>query len=585
VIDMDAQAGMVQRGERRSEGLRFTDRPLQFFHESVSSKECGPTMKLRTFFFAFFLVLVCSAGANLALGLLLADAESKMAQYQRQMTELTALSEDLVISSQWQTRFARGYIATKDQKRLRYYGQIEDILHGIIARPPNYGFEYWDAVGGGVIPEPEIKKEGAVALEDRFLKLDITVAEFSKLQKAIDLFKKVNATERLAMHAVNGEFDDGTGAFSKKGKPDMAMAERLIYGETYSRENGELSKAIFDFNETVEKRYKALLDQQAREAAALFAYNSYVSAGLFLLVLAAALFLHFRFARRGSGLMKAVHEIGKGNLGVDIAVSGNDEIGELARALGSMARNLSAAFGKLEEKVKLSEQTLIELDGERQRSEKLLHNILPAAIAQRLRGGEEMIAEVFPEVTVFFSDIIGFTDLSAKIGPHATVSMLNELFGKFDELAEKHGVEKIKTIGDSYMVVGGVPHRDPLHCQHIAEFALEALEFVREFSKGFDFPIQMRMGVHTGTVAAGVLGKKKFSYDLWGDVVNVASRFESTSSPDRIHVSEAVRVRLSDDFTFLDSGTVDLKGKGVVRSYFLLGRKGEAPAILEFRRR
>lgn len=530
-------------------------------------------MKLRTFFAAFFLVLVWAAGANLALGLLLDDAEKKMARFHAQTDELTSLSEDLVLSSQWATRFARGYVATRDPKRLRYYNEIEDILKGRAARPENYSFEYWDLVGGGVIPEPEMKKAGAVPLDDRFLKLDITVEEFSKLKAATDLYARVSVTERLAMHAVNGEFDDGTGAFSKKGKPDPAMAERLIYGEKYSRENGELSQAIFEFNEMVKTRYRKLLDEQALYANRLFAYNAYVSSGLFALVVASALFLHFHFARRGASLMRAVHRIGKGDLQADISVSGGDEIGELAQALGSMAKNLHAAFEKLEDKVCLAERTMVELDGERQRSEKLLHNILPATIAQRLRGGEEMIAEVFPEVTVFFSDIVGFTDLSARIGPHATVNMLNELFGKFDELAEKHSVEKIKTIGDSYMVVGGVPNRDPLHCQHIAEFAMEALAFVRDFAKTHPFPISMRMGVHTGTVAAGVLGKKKFSYDLWGDVVNVASRFESTSAPDRIHVSETVRLRLADDFLFEDSGTVELKGKGMVRSYFLLERK------------
>ena len=542
-------------------------------------------MKLRTFFATFFLLLVCFAGANLVLGFLLESAETTMARHHRQMDELTTLSEDLVLSSQWGTRFARGYVATKDPGRLRYYNEIVDILYGKMARPPNYSFEYWDAVGGGIIPEPDAKKQGGVALEERFLKLDITVEEFAKLKKAMDLFTKVGATEKLAIHAVNGEFDDGSGAFSKKGKPDPAMANRLIYGESYSRENGELSNAIYEFNEMVKTRYKKMLDVEEREAKTLFAYNTYVSTALFSLVLVAALFLHFRFARRGARLMRAVHVIGRGDFGAEIPVSGNDEIGELAHALGSMASNLSAAFEKLEEKVKLSEQTLVELDSERIRSEKLLHNILPAAIAQRLRGGEEMIAEVFPEVTVFFSDIVGFTDLSAKLGPHKTVNMLNEVFGKFDELAEKHGVEKIKTIGDSYMVVGGVPHRDPLHCQHIAEFALEAVAFVRDFSKSFVFPVQMRMGIHTGTVAAGVLGKKKFSYDLWGDVVNVASRFESTSAPERIHVSESVHVRLADDFDFEDSGTVELKGKGSVRSYYLLARKAEASAVLEFRKR
>ncbi len=160
--------------------------------------------------------------------------------------------------------------------------------------------------------------------------------------------------------------------------------------------------------------------------------------------------------------------------------------------------------------------------------------------------------------------------------------MLNALFEKFDELVEKHGVEKIKTIGDSYMVVGGVPNRDPLHCQHIAYFALDAQGFVISFAKELPYPLQMRMGVHTGTVAAGVVGKKRFSYDLWGDVVNVASRFESTCQPDKIHVSEAVKVRLADDYLFIDEGTVDLKGKETARSFFLIGKKTQMPGILEF---
>jgi class 3 adenylate cyclase len=134
------------------------------------------------------------------------------------------------------------------------------------------------------------------------------------------------------------------------------------------------------------------------------------------------------------------------------------------------------------------------------------------------------------------------------------------------------------------MVVGGIPNRDPLHCQHIAEFALDAVKVAEELSANFPFPVKLRMGIHTGTVAAGVVGKKKFSYDLWGDVVNVASRFESTSIPEKIHVSEAVRIRLADDFIFQDSGTVELKGKGTASSFYLLGKKKEMPSIIDFKR-
>jgi adenylate cyclase len=541
-------------------------------------------MKLRTFFFVFFLTLVALAGLNLVLGFLLSETEAQMAQSERRKEQIAALSDDLVISSQWATRFARGYIATKDPKRVAWYDELENILEGRIARPPGYDLEYWDLVTAGLLPEPDKRKEGSAPLVDQFLKLDITIDEFNQLRKAKELFLKLSHVEKTAMHAVNGEFDDGAGVFTKKGKPDPAMAERLLYAESYTRQNGELSEAVHRFKAMVKARYSRLMQEEEAKLNTLTGYNTYLASLLFFLVAAAAIFLKFKFHNRASRLMQAVDRISAGNFAVDLDVTGRDEIAELAGAINSMAENLQRAFQNLEEKVNLSEQALSDLDNERMRSEKLLHNILPATIAQRLRGGEEVIAEVFPEVTVFFSDIVGFTDLSAKLGPHQTVHLLNALFDKFDELVEKHGVEKIKTIGDSYMVVGGVPNRDPLHCQHVAEFALDVRSFIEEFSKAYPYPIEMRMGIHTGTVAAGVLGRKKFSYDLWGDVVNVASRFESTSRPNMIHVSESVHVRLADDFVFLDAGTVELKGKGVVTSHFLLNRKDEAGGVVEFRK-
>lgn len=541
-------------------------------------------MKLRTFFFVFFLTLVALAGLNLVLGFLLSQTEAQMAQSERRKEQIAALSDDLVISSQWATRFARGYVATKDPKRFTYYGELENVLEGRTARPPGYDLEYWDLVTAGLLPEPRTKIEDGVPLVDQFLKLDITIDEFNQLRKAKELFLKLSTIEKTAMHAVNGEYDEGAGVFSKKGKPDQALAERLLYADSYTKQNGDLSEAVHKFKAIVKERYATLMRQQEARLNTLTGYNTYLASLLFLLVAAAALFLKFKFHNRASRLMQAVDSISSGNFKVSLDVSGQDEIAELAGAINAMAGNLETAFQSLEEKIDISEKALADLDNERLRSEKLLHNILPATIAQRLRGGEEVIAEVFPEVTVFFSDIVGFTDIAAKLGPHDTVHLLNALFDKFDELVEKHGVEKIKTIGDSYMVVGGVPNRDPLHCQHVAEFALDARAFIEEFSKAYPFAIQMRMGIHTGTVAAGVLGRKKFSYDLWGDVVNVASRFESTSRPNMIHVSESVHVRLSDDFVFLDGGAVELKGKGVVTSHFLLNRKEEARTIVEFRK-
>ncbi len=539
-------------------------------------------MKLRTFFSIFFLLLVALAGANLALGVFLEKALRELEGSHSELQALTTLAEDLVFSSQWQTRFARGYISNNDPRRVEWYNIIEGILNGEIARPKDYNFGYWDLVNGGIIPPPEKKSDGAVSIEDRFLSQNITAPELNKLKEARSYLEKTVAVERAAMHAVDGEFDDGGGAFSRKGKSDRALATKLLFSDEYRKLNGDLTLKISQMQDMIRQRYAATILKKQAFGDALFAANSYINFGLFGLVILSLIFLRNRFSVRASQLMAVVRDIGSGNLAARAPVSGHDEISELATTINTMAENLNVAFDKLEDKIKLSGKALSDLEIERARSEKLLHNILPAAIAARLRGGEETIAEVFPEVTVFFSDIVGFTGLSAKLGPHATVNMLNALFEKFDELVEKHGVEKIKTIGDSYMVVGGVPNRDPLHCQHIADFALEAQAFIISYAEGVPYPLQMRTGIHTGTVAAGVVGRKRFSYDLWGDVVNVASRFESTGQPDKIHVSEAVKVRLHDDYVFLDGGTVELKGKDATRSFFLIGKKTLMPGILEF---
>ncbi len=539
-------------------------------------------MKLRTFFSIFFLLLIALAGANLALGVFLEKALRELEGSHSELQALTTLAEDLVFSSQWQTRFARGYISNNDPRRVEWYNIIEGILNGEIARPKDYNFGYWDLVNGGIIPPPEKKSDGAVSIEDRFLSQNITAPELNKLKEARSYLEKSVAIERAAMHAVDGEFDDGGGAFSRKGKPDRALATKLLFSDEYRKLNGDLTQKISQMQDMIRQRYAATILKQQAFGDALFAANSYINFGLFGLVILSLIFLRNRFSVRASQLMAVVRDIGSGNLAARASVSGHDEISELATTINGMVENLNVAFDKLEDKIRLSGKALSDLEVERSRSEKLLHNILPAAIAERLRGGEETIAEVFPEVTVFFSDIVGFTELSAKLGPHDTVNMLNAIFEKFDELVEKHGVEKIKTIGDSYMVVGGVPNRDPLHCQHIADFALEAQAFIVSYAEGVPYPLQMRTGIHTGTVAAGIVGRKRFSYDLWGDVVNVASRFESTGRPDTIHVSEAVKVRLSDDYLFLDGGTVELKGKEATRSFFLIGKKTLMPGILEF---
>ncbi len=206
-------------------------------------------------------------------------------------------------------------------------------------------------------------------------------------------------------------------------------------------------------------------------------------------------------------------------------------------------------------------------------SETLLLNILPAQIAHRLKVGERAIAEKFDSVTVLFADIVGFTNLSATVPPETLVQALNAVFARFDTIVKKHRLEKIKTIGDAYMVAGGLPERSDDHVERVARFALEIQAVMKEVplrtQKG-EF-VQLRIGIHTGEAVAGVIGTSKFAYDLWGDTVNTASRMESHGEAGKIHVTEEVYAALKDKFTFEKRGEIEVKGKGVMRTWFLTG--------------
>ncbi len=213
------------------------------------------------------------------------------------------------------------------------------------------------------------------------------------------------------------------------------------------------------------------------------------------------------------------------------------------------------------------------IQDERQKSERLLLNILPKPISDRLKQGEEIIADNFAEVTVMFADIVGFTQLSEKISPAELVILLNHIFSMFDRVAENKGLEKIKTIGDAYMVVGGLPIERPDHAQAIAEMALEIQREISCFNEEREKPLRIRIGIHTGPVIAGVIGTHKLSYDLWGDTVNIASRMESHGVANGIQVSSATYERLKDKYLFEKRGVIQVKGKGEMETYLLTERK------------
>ncbi len=267
--------------------------------------------------------------------------------------------------------------------------------------------------------------------------------------------------------------------------------------------------------------------------------------------------------------------------------------------LRNYAVALKEANEGLEEKVRvrtreLQEEVVVRRRAEEQ-VERLLLNILPEAIATRLKADPRTIADSYDQVTVLFADIVDFTPLSARIPPEQLVELLNEVFSHFDRLAERHGLEKIKTIGDAYMVVGGLPEPRADHAEAVAEMALEMQAATRGMRRADDAPMQLRIGIHTGPVVAGVIGERKFSYDLWGDTVNLASRMESQGLPDRIQVTPASYERLNDRFEFAERGPFVVRGHGELKTWFLEGRKAlpgaelapdgarSVPALLEAR--
>jgi class 3 adenylate cyclase len=209
---------------------------------------------------------------------------------------------------------------------------------------------------------------------------------------------------------------------------------------------------------------------------------------------------------------------------------------------------------------------------ERDRADRLLLNILPGPIAEQLKRRQGTIADAYAEVTVLFADLVDFTPMSAGMAPEETVELLNTVFTEFDALAERHGLEKIKTIGDAYMVVAGAPNPREDHAHAAAEMALDMQRALQSVSERLGRKMTMRVGIHSGPVVAGVIGSKKFIYDLWGDTVNLASRMESQGLEAAIQVSDATRERLKDAFELKARPPIHVKGRGEMQTYLLLGR-------------
>ncbi len=209
---------------------------------------------------------------------------------------------------------------------------------------------------------------------------------------------------------------------------------------------------------------------------------------------------------------------------------------------------------------------------EQGRSESLLRNVLPASVVGRLQRGETVIADQFDQATILFSDLVGFTALTSRLPPNIVLDLLNTIFSGFDGLAAEHGLEKIKTIGDAYMAAGGLPEKRHDHASAVAEMALRMPAIVAAASRNFGQPLGIRIGMHTGPVAAGIIGQNKFIYDVWGDTVNIASRMEHYGEPGKVHISAETRAAIGDAYLVETRQPIDVKGRGWMSTFFLSER-------------
>jgi class 3 adenylate cyclase/HAMP domain-containing protein len=295
-----------------------------------------------------------------------------------------------------------------------------------------------------------------------------------------------------------------------------------------------------------------------------------VSIAVVVLALIVSIIMGTVLTRSVVALSSTVHRFAAKDFSARTRVFTKDEIGQLGHSFNAMADTIQVHSEQLEELVRLRTRELTE---EKQTSERLLLNVLPGPIAERLKTGENLIVDRFDAVSVLFADIVGFTSLSLRTSPEALVTMLNELFSTFDRLAEHHGLEKIKTIGDAYMVVAGIPNQIADHAIAITQMAIDMIASVEAYGRRAGMELTIRVGIHTGSVVAGVIGTKKFIYDLWGDTVNTASRMESHGVPGRVHVTEATYRLLVDGFELEKLAPIDVKGKGTMQTYLVIRRK------------
>lgn len=363
---------------------------------------------------------------------------------------------------------------------------------------------------------------------------------------------------------------------------EEAITELLINGEPLSTEVTQL--LLPDLIAKERRRVDRARTNYYERTQLTSRITLWMFAGSTLILLLALLVFSRDLVKRLVRLRRGAEQIGAGELGTRLADDSKDELGDLAHSFNAMSERLSAARVELD-------QQYWQVEQERTRAENLLLNILPESTAAELRSDGKVAAQYFSQATVLFADIKGFTLASEKISADKLVEILHAYFTAFDKICEKYNVEKLKTIGDCYMAVAGVPNRRLAHCVDAVLAGWEFIDIARELSQREGYPHwQVRVGVHTGPIIAGVVGIKKFAFDIWGSTVNRAARLEQGGKPGRINISEDVRLHVKDFFELESRGAIVTKDGQGVEMYFVDGPRqslvdGDKSLLEAFRER
>lgn len=461
-------------------------------------------LKKDRFLFLFFIFLGATLVVLLASLLLLFRYEMEGSKSFKKSYESYVIAREMRQSSDDLTKMVRLYVLTGNKKYVDAYHEILGIRNGVSLRPLDYDQIYWDFV---LDPNKRPRLYGpAISLQQLMVSQGFSEKEFSLLKESELRSNTLVQMEEEAIHAMEGLFNNGSGDYSIKGKPNPELARRLVSNQDYMQQKARIMEPLLAFNEEVEQRTK-----KTQEKIELMTHS---------IVLWSVFFTFFATILMIVCLIKS------------------------RRALAEAAKT----------------------------NEDLLLNMLPASVAERFKQGDETIVNEF-QASVLFVHVSHFGDAFSS-------DTMTLVFDQLAALTEKFGVEKIQAIGDSQVIVSGVPVTVKGHEVLLADFALAFRKQIEEFNKNAGLELRLRMGMASGTVVAGVIGHKKFVYDLWGDVVTLANVLEVTGYFGEIHISEVMAHSLDNLFELEERGAVELPGIGVKKTYFLKKRKIEKKSFL-----